>query len=230
MEVCREIIGRSLGEKVRWWAYMSPVPFDRELATLMKRAGCWGIDFGVDHGDDGMLKNLGRPFCTDDLKRTAIICKEYGIPFMYDLLLGGPGEDRKSLQKAIELMKEIGPSRVGISAGIRIYPGTALSCLVMKEGVSNRNPNLHGIIDLDFFAPVFYISHKVGDDMVKILSSLVDGDERFFFGGKEEDLSNYNYNENSILMEAIRKGYRGAFWDILRRISEGYPPDLPEKN
>jgi hypothetical protein len=29
---------------------------------------------------------------------------------------------------------------------------------------------------------------------------------------------NYNYNENSRLMEAIQQGYRGAFWDILKRM------------
>jgi hypothetical protein len=49
---------------------------------------------------------------------------------------------------------------------------------------------------------------------------LVKGDERFFFGGGEEPEANYNYNDNSILMEAIKKGYRGAFWDILRRLAE----------
>ena len=31
---------------------------------------------------------------------------------------------------------------------------------------------------------------------------------------------NYNYNDNRHLVEAIRGGYRGAFWDILRRVSE----------
>jgi len=30
---------------------------------------------------------------------------------------------------------------------------------------------------------------------------------------------NYNYNDNSTLAKAIAEGYRGAFGDILRRIS-----------
>ena len=28
---------------------------------------------------------------------------------------------------------------------------------------------------------------------------------------------NYNYNDNSILSQAIQNGERGAYWDILRR-------------
>lgn len=227
VEVCQEIVRRGLGKKINWYTYLSPVPFGRELAYLMKKTGCKGIDFGADHGDDRMLKNLGRSFKSEDLKRTAAICHEYGITFMYDLLLGGPGEDRQSLQRAIELMKEINPSRVGISAGVRIYPGTRLAEIAKEEGINEQNPNLRGVIAPDLLAPIFYVSHEVGNEITEVISSLVDQDERFFFGGKEKDPANYNYNENSVLMEAIKKGYRGAFWDILRKIAQGYPPDYP---
>jgi len=227
VDVCQEIIRRGLGEKLKWYAYLSPVPFGGELAYLMKKAGCKGINFGADHGDDRMLRNLGRPFRAQDLKKTAAICDEFAIPLMYDLLLGGPGEDNGSLQQAIELMKEIGPSRVGISAGIRIYPGTRLAEIAKEEGINEQNPNLQGIISPDLFAPLFYVSHLLGEEIKTFISSLIAGDERFFFGGKDEDPANYNYNENSILMNAIKKGYRGAFWDILRKMADGSPPDCP---
>ena len=219
IEVCEEIERRGLGEKLSWYAYLSPVPFTEELARLMSKAGCKGIDFGVDHGDDRMLKNLGRPFTSADLRRTASICRRQGIPFMYDLLLGGPGEDRESVTNTISLMKEINPSRVGISAGVRIYPGTRLADIVLEEGVHEKNPNLRGVRRKDFFLPIFYLSQNVGDEMIPYIASLVRGDERFFFGGGEDVETNYNYNDNSILMEAIKRGYRGAYWDILRRLA-----------
>jgi radical SAM superfamily enzyme YgiQ (UPF0313 family) len=220
IEVCKEIIRRDLGEKLSWYAYLSPVPFTEELARLMSKAGCKGIDFGVDHGDDRMLKNLGRPFTSADLRKTASICRRQGMPFMYDLLLGGPGEDRESVTKTISLMKEINPSRVGISAGVRIYTGTRLAEIVLAEGVHEKNPNLRGVRRKDFFLPIFYLSQNVGDEMIPYIASLVRGDERFFFGGGEDVEANYNYNDNSVLMEAIKRGYRGAYWDILRRLAD----------
>ncbi len=47
-------------------------------------------------------------------------------------------------------------------------------------------------------------------------------DQRFFEPAVETvnggDAANYNYNENLLLEQAIRKGARGAYWDILRRL------------
>jgi radical SAM superfamily enzyme YgiQ (UPF0313 family) len=217
--VCEEVIRRGLGERVSWYAYLSPVPFTEELARLMIRAGCKGINFGVDHAADRILKNLGRSFSGADLRETAAVCHSLGIPFMYDLMLGGPGEDRESLVFAISFMKEINPSRVGISAGVRIYPGTRLAQIALAD-MEKDNAAVRGSINPAFFAPVFYVSQAMGDELHPFIASLVQKDERFFFGGGEEVEANYNYNANAMLMEAIKKGYRGAFWDILRRLAE----------
>jgi radical SAM superfamily enzyme YgiQ (UPF0313 family) len=217
--VCEEIIRRGLGERLSWYAYLSPVPFTEELALLMVKAGCRGINFGVDHAADRMLKNLGRPFTATAIRETAAICHRLEIPFMYDLLLGGPGEDRESLTTAISFMKEIEPSRVGISAGVRIYPGTRLAEIALAD-IEKGNANVRGAINPDFFTPIFYVSNAMGDELYPFIASLVKKDERFFFGGGEEATANYNYNANNVLMEAIKRGYRGAFWDILRRLAE----------
>jgi radical SAM superfamily enzyme YgiQ (UPF0313 family) len=217
--VCEEIIRRGLGERVAWYAYLSPVPFTEELALSMVEAGCRGINFGVDHAAACILQNLGRPFTSADLRETAAICHRLGIPFMYDLLLGGPGEDRESLALAISAMKEINPSRVGISAGVRIYPGTRLAQLALAD-IEKGSANVRGTINPAFFAPIFYVSNAIGDELYPFIASLVNKDERFFFGGGEEVEANYNYNANDVLMEAIKRGYRGAFWDILRRLAQ----------
>ena len=221
-EVCLKLIERGLGERIRWYAYTSPVPFSDELATLFRKAGCAGIDFGVDSGTDEMLYALGRDFQTEELKRTAEVCHRQGIIFMYDLLLGGPGETRKSLRQGIETMKRLSPSRVGAALGVRIFPNTRLAELVREQGSMAENVNLRGAVigNENFFAPIFYLSAALGADAEAYLAELVNGDERFFIGSKEGVDKNYNYNENTRLVKAIKAGYRGAFWDILRRIAE----------
>jgi len=220
--VCEEMIRRRLGERVRWYAYCAPRPFSQELASLMRRAGCVGIDFGVDSGDDGMLRRLGRDFTAEDLKEVARICHQEGITFMYDLLLGGPGETRETVRKTIELMRQLNPSRVGVPVGVRIYPGTPLARMVRRERVGTDNPHLQGRVmdNDDFLAPIFYLSANMGPDPLSFVGHLVRKDERFFFGGAEREELDYNYNENELLVEAIQDGYRGAFWDILRRLRE----------
>ncbi len=221
-EVCREIIRRSLGSRVRWYTYACPAPFTEEMSTMFQRAGCVGINFGADSGSDLVLRALGRDFGADDLVRTAGICHKQGIVFMYDLLLGGPGETKETLRQTVELMKALSPSRVGAALGVRIFQGTRLASMVQEMGPLNQNPNLHGNMNGNeqFFAPIFYLSSDLGEDALQYLADLIGGDERFFFmSPNQANDKNYNYNDNLILVEAIRSGYRGAFWDILRRLS-----------
>ncbi len=59
-QVCRAIINKGIGDKIRWYCYCSPTPFDRELVRLMNAAGCAGINFGVDSLCDDQLHRLGR--------------------------------------------------------------------------------------------------------------------------------------------------------------------------
>lgn len=211
-EVCREIIGRSLGDKLRWYAYCSPAPFSLELAETMRRAGCMGINFGADHGDAAMLKRLRRNFTPDDIANATHACKTAGIAVMLDLLLGAPGETRDSLINSIELMKRLQPDRVGVAVGVRVYPGTALAGQVTEEGLRE------GIVGGgDPLAPVFFIEPNVATFVFELLDELIGDDRRFLFFDPSRPDRNYNYNANERLSEAIRKGHRGAYWDILRR-------------
>ncbi len=96
--------------------------------------------------------------------------------------------------------------------------------MVLREGSLENNKNLYGKIkgNEDFFEPIFYVSSSVGEKILPYVNTLIGGDERFFLPTTQEgdDNYNYNYNDNSILVNAIKKGYRGAFWNILRRVRE----------
>jgi len=222
-DVCREMIRKGLGEKLGWYAYASPAPFDGDTAALYRKAGCRGINFGVDSADDEVLRILGRDFDVQGLRHTAAACHEQGLVFMYDLLLGGPGETKESLSKTIHALKQMSPDRVGAALGIRVFPGTRLAELVLQSGPLESNSNLHGAVadNERLFSPLFYLSAELGDDVPQYLEKLIDSDQRFLFMKPPQagDM-NYNYNDNRCLVEAIRQGYRGAFWDILRRVSE----------
>ena len=219
--VCEEFSRSGLGGRARWYTYATPAGFSVELAQAMRRAGCVGVNFGADSGDDSMLARLGRDFTSSDLLATAEACRRAGLVFMFDLLLGGPGETRASLAHTIKLMKRISPHRVGVSLGVRIYPGTRLSRLVSQQGPLALNPNVQGAKeDVHLLRPVFYLSRELGEDAVHYIRSLVAEDQRFFFPTSETGTENYNYRDNQRLVEAIREGHRGAYWDILRRLSQ----------
>lgn len=184
-EICRALAERGLGERIRWYTYAAPLPFDKELARLMRASGCAGIIFGADHGEASMLRNLGRAHSPPDIEVAARLCKEHGIDPMFDLILGGPGETPQTMTAALELMKKIQPARVGISYGIRIYQGTPMARRIMQEGFDASNPALHGRVEDNrgFLYPVFYISPALGLEGVELLQELT-AKETFFSDAK----------------------------------------------
>ena len=100
----------------------------------------------------------------------------------------------------------------GVSLGVRVYPGTELAAQVASaeyaDGLSGgKNP----------FEPLFFLEPQIAPFVFDWLNELIGEDKRFLFYDPARPKQNYNYNANQRLVEAIQKGYRGAFWDILRR-------------
>lgn len=218
--VCEALVSRGMGERLQWYAYAAPTPFDGELAAAMAAAGCTGIDFGVDHADEAMLRRLGRDYAPEDIARTAEACRDCGIEVMFDMMFGGPGETRESIARAIDFLRDVAPARVGLSCGVRVYPNTPLAAMVRGDGPLETNPCLHGVVrgNDELLQPIFYVDAAVGGDINEYVASLVRGDERFLHADPSDADGNYNYNDNSVLAQAIRAGERGAYWDILRRL------------
>jgi radical SAM superfamily enzyme YgiQ (UPF0313 family) len=221
-EICKEFIRRRLGEKVRWYTYMAVTPFDGELAGLMRKAGCVGIDFTADSASRIMLSNYRDAHSAKDLAETVRLCCDNDISVMLDLLLGGPGETRETLAETIEYVKAIGPDCIGAGLGVRIYPGTEMAAIVETEGTPQTNPNIRRKYDgpVDLLKPTFYISHLLGQNPAQLVHDLIGDDKRFFKPMLEVDdlrTTDHNYNDNTALCEAIKAGARGAYWDILRK-------------
>jgi len=217
--VCRELARRGL--PVRWYAYASPSPFDAQLAQAMAEAGCLGVDFGADSGDDDLLAGLGRDHRGADLAAAAAACKEAGMAVMFDLLVGGPGETRESLQRTVDLVCAVPVDVIGVNIGARVYPGTALADSILAEGRIAENPCLHGEVEdnEEMLRPVFYVSPALGDDPLGAVRVATAGDARFLLPVEQGAQKGYNYNDNSPLEAAIAAGARGAYWDIIRRMS-----------
>ena len=214
LEICREITRRGLGGKLRWYAYCSPAPFSQRLAREMRAAGCVGIDFGADSGSEEMLRRLGRDFGRLDIRNVTRWAKEEGMAVMLDLLLGSPGETGESIEQTVELVKEADPDRIGVSLGVRVYPGTELAGQVLAE------ENIAGLVGgRDSLDPLFFLEPRIAPFVFEWLNTLIGDDGRFLFFDPSRPNQNYNYNSNQRLVEAIRDGHRGAFWDILRRLS-----------
>ena len=66
-QICRTLIDRNVG--LPWTCYANPLGFDAELAELMARSRCAGLEIGSDSGCDEILAKLRKGFDTGALLR-----------------------------------------------------------------------------------------------------------------------------------------------------------------
>ena len=213
-DVCRAIIEKGLGDKLRWYCYCAPILFDRELASLMKGAGCAGINFGVDSLCDDQLHRLGRIHSSDDVHQLVDLLRREGLNYMFDLLMGGPGETVETIRTTIDKARKFEVPLVGIAAGVRVYPNTALGKAVADGSIKK---GLYPGTDEDPDQPVFYMSPSLGDEAVTLINQLVANDPRFLVLAAPAEEGSYNYADDEVLSQLIEQGARGAYWDIIRR-------------
>lgn len=213
-QVCRAIVAAGLADRLRWYCYCSPAPFDRELAILMRSAGCCGINFGVDSLCDEQLLRLGRHHSTKDVRQLVSILEDERLNYMFDLVIGGPGETEETVAATIEGIRALNVPLAGIAVGVRVYPGTPFG-KATASGFGKGGLFPDGSQALD--EPVFYLSPYLGSDVSALVSELVAGDPRFLFLASPADTGSYNYAGSEALCQMIADGARGAYWDIIGR-------------
>jgi radical SAM superfamily enzyme YgiQ (UPF0313 family) len=218
--VCEQLAEHRAGDALRWYAYCSPTPFPRELARLMREAGCVGVNFGTDSGDTGILGRLGREHRPEDVRACVRACHDEGLVVMLDLLLGAPGETPESVARSLDLVRETGAECAGVSLGVRLYPNTSLTRSIREARAAECEAGLRGRLEDndDLALPLHYLEPALGEDPVALVKGLIGGDQRFFFGWPDDTQADYNYDDNPELTQAIRDGHRGAYWDILRKL------------
>ncbi|MBN1521319.1 MAG: cobalamin-dependent protein [Candidatus Aureabacteria bacterium] len=208
LSVCDAIIKSGISRKLKIYTYCSPLPFSEELAEKMQKSGFAGVDFGIDHLESSLLKNLGRDHLEEDVARVTSWLKKRGIAVMHDLLLGGKGETGETLKRVIDKCRSSRADFIGVSCGVRMYPGTPFF-----KNLSPDDKKYLSQSGKDILAPLYYVA-PYREETVDFLCEIIGNDRKFFYQPLGEKF-NYNYADNERLASAIRSGERGAYWHIL---------------
>ncbi len=135
-DLCRALIAEKLNT-VPWVTIhgMKVNHTDLELFQLMKAAGCKRVGFGVENGDEEILKRVIRKAQTLDMVRAAFKnAKAAGLQTMGFFIFGMPHETEETMEKTIRFALELDPDLAHFMIAAP-YPGTELWKLVEKEGI-----------------------------------------------------------------------------------------------
>ncbi len=109
------------------WATPNGVRLDRldkELLTMMKRAGFYSISVGIESGSDRILKKMKKGNLTGKIRRNLEMVKEVkGIDITGFFILGFPGETREDIEMTLKFSREQPIDRATFHAYIPL-PGT----------------------------------------------------------------------------------------------------------
>ncbi|OGS43091.1 MAG: hypothetical protein A2539_09385 [Elusimicrobia bacterium RIFOXYD2_FULL_34_15] len=122
-KLCEKIISEKFDIS---WSCFARVDFvDEELLKIMKSAGCHQIMYGIESGDEGILKNINKKISFEKVEKIVNITKNTGIEVRAAFMFGNPGETTETMQRTIDYAIKLNPD-VAIFNITTPYPGTEM--------------------------------------------------------------------------------------------------------
>src|SRR5690606_5136395 len=116
-----------------WSCNSHPNLLDAATMTLMKRAGCWQIAYGIESGSQRILDVVKREVRLARLAETLRMTRAAGIRARGFLMLGHPTEGVDSLQETEAFLKTVDLDLCQITK-FTPYPGTPAYPTVRQHG------------------------------------------------------------------------------------------------
>lgn len=131
----REFSSLILKEKINlsWSCFARVDTVDLETLRLMKEAGCHQIMYGLESGDEEILKNINKGTALDQAREAVKLTKEVGIDVRAAFMLGNPGETEESIQRTIQFALDLDPE-LCIFNITTPYPGTEMFKWAKENG------------------------------------------------------------------------------------------------
>lgn len=131
-ELCDTLIKKGLNNRMEWSTTTRVDAVDKDLLVKMKEAGCNHIEFGIESGNEEMLKRIKKGITKKQAEAAVSLAKEEGYHTEGAFILGHPYE---SLQTAVETIDFAAKLNTDIiQLGIMVpYPGTEVREMVLNH-------------------------------------------------------------------------------------------------
>jgi len=139
LDLCDEIINRGL--KIAFHVTTRVDCVDEKMLSELRKAGCYGIAYGVETCSPRLLKKMGKGTDIETSKKAIIMTKRVGIEPTVLLIAGNVGETVKTINQTVDFLKEtrVLSNEIGSVGGLWILPGTKLYFDCKKAGFINDN-------------------------------------------------------------------------------------------
>jgi pyruvate-formate lyase-activating enzyme len=131
MEFLHKLAAKKL--RLQWLCTTRIDVATREMLALMKRAGCYGIEFGVEHAKEEKRRLLDKRINDDRIREVFSDCRELGISTTAFIMLAFEDDTEQDVRSTIRFARSLRASYVSFNVATAI-PGTPFWERAKKEG------------------------------------------------------------------------------------------------
>jgi radical SAM superfamily enzyme YgiQ (UPF0313 family) len=123
VEICEEIQKRDL--QFFWECLARVDAIDEAAYSMMYRAGCRRVYFGIESGDDTVLKLMNKKITAEQAQKAVLAAKHAGLEVGAFFILFYPGETDKTVLNTLRFATSLPVDYLGLTMPYPL-PGTAL--------------------------------------------------------------------------------------------------------
>ncbi len=120
-KICRGMIDKKLD--LEWFCFSQVSSVNREMLSIMKKAGCYNIGFGIESGNEDILRKMGKPIKPEKALEAVRLANEIGMKTQAFYIFGTPGETKQQMEETIQFAKIVGATLAFFNMLVP-YPGT----------------------------------------------------------------------------------------------------------
>lgn len=141
-----------------------------ELLQSMSESGCIGIQYGIESGDNRVLKDIRKALTVEQVRSVVKLTLESGIKTVFcGFIIGHPTDNLESIKNTFTFAREL--IEMGAKVGVKIstpFPGTQLEKEVKEKGYHYLTSQW-SLYDLN--QPIFEIPYMDSKTLYKLYIS-----------------------------------------------------------
>ncbi len=106
---------------------------DEELLSLLKRSGCWQVNFGIESGDPEILSQHRKLYELDQVGKKLKMVKDAGMRVKGLFMMGFTGETEESIQRTIRYALTLPLDEINVTK-FTPFPGAPIYSTIREFG------------------------------------------------------------------------------------------------
>lgn len=157
-KICRLIIKEKID--LTWTCLARVDTVNKALLSLMKKAGCWQILYGIESGNQNILNSLKKNITLGEIEKALKITHECGIKTKGFFILGTPLETKETAGETINFLKRIKLDDFHMTY-FTPFPGTEIYSQIKKNNSLDRKWS-----EMNEWSPVFIPPEMTREELI----------------------------------------------------------------